>query len=86
MVLFSEKVIREIKCAVTEKELREIINNSLSGLRTKNLYNEGNYTMYMILSLQAAKAEPLTPDVLRNLNIAIEMFWEYRRQNPEPLF
>lgn len=86
MVALSEQVISKIKDANTEKELREVINGSLSLFEKKNAYNIGIYIMNMIVSLQAIKAEQLPAESMKNIIIAIDIFREHRKQNPERAF
>jgi len=85
MVSFSDGVINEIKRASAETELRNIVENSFSRLREKQIFNESGYIMNMIVSLRSINTEGLSPEIIRNVNVGIVLFREYRRKR-EQLF
>ena len=82
MVQFCDGIIREIKSASTETELKKLIDNSLSRLRTlNNSYSEASYVVRIIVMLRVARTEKPIDVELRNINIAIETFKQYQVQN-----
>lgn len=82
MVPFCDEVIREIKSASTQTELKEVINNSLSRLQgLNNSYSVASYIVRIIVMLRVARTEKPVEVELRNINIAIETFKQYQVQN-----
>lgn len=88
MESFCKEVITEIKSATNEKELIQVIGNSISQFRKKrNSYNEAAYIMNMIVSLRAAvPAETLATEKLHNIKLAIAIFKQFQKERPERIF
>ena len=82
MILFCEGIIKEIKSASTETQLKAIVNDSL--LRYKMLQNsssEISYLVRIIVMLRVAQTEKFSEMELKNIKVAIETFKRYQALN-----
>ena len=86
MFSICETTINEIRSVVTDKEVTEVIGNSLSQFATMSPHDEGSYIISMIVSLQAAKGKRLSTETLRRIEVAVEFFRKYKKQHRERLF
>ena len=89
MVYYSHAIIRQIKEAVDEIALKEIIDASLRDLesRRKNTSSaKRSFILNMIMALKYLNAEGLPVKESKNVNIAIGILEAARRQEYENLF
>jgi len=84
---FCNEIIEQIKVAPDEKDLIQVINNSMWLLRTeRNSFNEAGYVMNMIVSLRAVLAEAPTMRVNNNTKLAIAIFRQLQRERQGHIF
>jgi hypothetical protein len=82
MILFCEGIIKEIKSARTETQLKAIVSDSLLRYKMlKNSANEASYLVRIIVSLRVARTEKLSEIELKNIKGAIEAFKQYKALN-----
>lgn len=83
MMLFCEGIIKEIKSANTEAQLKAIVNDSLLRYRMlKNSSSEASsYLVRMVVMLRVAQTEKLGEMELKNIKIAIETLKRYQALN-----
>jgi hypothetical protein len=89
MVYYSHAVIQQIRGAVDETVLKEIIEASLRDLPSQRRNNSGakrSFILNMMMALKYLNAEGLTVKESENVNIAIGILDEARRQEYENLF
>jgi len=78
---FCNEIIDQIRTAPNEKDLIQVINNSMWLLRTKsNSFNEAGYVMNMIVSLRTVLAETSSSQDDDNSKLAIAIFRQLQRE------
>lgn len=88
MEAFCNEIIEEIKAAESEKELIEVIGNSMLLLRKqRHSFNEPGYILNMIASLRAIQsAGTHTPQTLEMISLAIDIFRQFQKERREQIF
>jgi hypothetical protein len=81
---YCKEVIDDIKTAKNESELIRVISSSMTQLRKeKKSYNEAGYIMNMIVSLRARDTQDPSMETLNNVQLAIAIFRQLQKENPE---
>jgi hypothetical protein len=89
MVNFSYEVINQIKAATDDSHVKIIIDTSIKNWNTKNAYGVSSKRKLMInmeMALRYVKAQGLDPKALQNVNTAIEIVEQLRKQEYGYLF
>lgn len=86
MTAFCEDIVSQIKQAATKKELEQLVERSLLLYKSRTSHNVGSYFLNMIVTLQATKQQQQAPEIVSNIDFAINIFRELRKQNPRRLF
>lgn len=83
MVDYSYKIINQIKGAIDDSDVKIIIENSI---QKQNFKDIRRFMINMVMALRYVKAEGLEPKALQNVNIAIEVIEQLRKQEYGNLF
>lgn len=73
---FRQTILNQIKSASDEKEVTELINDSIQRLKIKNVNGHiiQRYILCMGLSLDRERTETLSTNALKNMDLAIDIF------------
>jgi hypothetical protein len=78
---FCNDIIEQIKASPNERDLIQVINNSMWSLRKeRNSFNEAAYVMNMIVSLRASLAESSSMPANNNTRLAIAIFSQFQQE------
>jgi hypothetical protein len=81
---YCKEIIDDIQTAKDESELIRVIGSSMTQLRKeKKSYNEAGYIMNMIASLRARDTQGPSMETLSNVQLAIAIFRQLQKENPE---
>lgn len=84
---FSSEVIANIRSARDEEELIRVISNSMSQLRKqRKSFDESRYLLHMIVCLRATDKTELSPAAASNIRLAMAIFRQFQKANPEGIF
>jgi hypothetical protein len=90
MIELSAKVINEIKKAHNENEIKSIINDAIAYLRKTDHYSSlsrRKFTFNLMVVLRYSKLkEHISKDEMPNLEKALNIIIELRKQDKEILF
>jgi hypothetical protein len=87
MVAFCTEIVDEIKRAESEKDLIDVITNSMTKLRrVRNSFNEAGFMMNMIVTLRTVQPEHVSARALNNVKLAIAIFRQFQKDNPGNVF
>ena len=87
MVAFCDEVVIKIKCAATEADVQHVIRDSIAQFgKLKEPRREDVFLMNMIVTLKTVLAEELTPQALKNIKTAKEIFRNYVQLSRGELF
>lgn len=84
---FCNNIIDRIKQAENEKDLIQVINDSMWMLRRqRNSFNEAGYIMNMIVSLRSVSDEASSAAVINNTRLAAAIFRQLQREHQGNVF
>ncbi len=83
MVDYSYEIINQIKGAMDDSDVKIIIENSI---QKQNFKDIRRFMINIVMALRYVKAEGLAPKALQNVNIAIEVIEQLRKQEYGNLF
>ena len=83
MVDYSYEIINQIKGAKDGSDVKIIIGNSI---QKQNFKDIRRFMMNIVMALRYVKAEGLDPKALQNVDTAIEVIEELRKQEYGNLF
>ena len=89
MVDYSYEIINQIKGAADDSHVKILIENSLREGNFKNINGFGakrKLMMNIVMALRYVKAEGLHPKALQNVDTAIEVIEQLRKQEYGNLF
>lgn len=81
MVNVTNEIINQIKEATDDSRIIVIIENSFHKLHAKNSFSaKRRFMLNMVMALQYVKAESLQPKTSENIEKAIEIIEQFRKQ------
>lgn len=84
---FCNEIVEQIKASRDERDLIQVINNSMWLLRKeRNSFNEAGYVMNMIVSLRAVLPETSSTRVTNNTKLAIAIFRQLQQERQGHIF
>ena len=83
MVDYSYEIINQIKGAKDDSDVKIIIGNSI---QKQNFKDIRRFMMNIVMALRYVKADGLDPKALQNVDTAIEVIEELRKQEYGNLF
>lgn len=89
MVDYSYKIIDQVKGAMDDRHVKIIIENSFQEENFKNINGftaKRKLMMNTMMALRYVKAEGLDPKALQNIDTAIEVIEQLRKQEYDNLF
>lgn len=86
MVSYCDEIVLQIMAASTDADVKDVVTESFTRLQLKSNRSTANYLTYMIVTLQATKADGLAPETATRIDVAIDLFRDYRKKKLEYFF